>query len=241
MSIKTKSIFPICLALAISAQIATTNAGPAPGIHDTEIFKSFQLDLDYGEGRDDNVTSWDFEGRIGGDYHKLQLRSEGEIVDSKTESAEAWVMYSRNVDTFWDLQIGARQIIEPDSVSHLAIGFEGLAPYFIETAAHLFISEEGDLSARLLQEKDFFITQRLVLTPSFEANIYAQDVSNLEIGSGLADAQLQFQGRYELTRRLSPYAYIRYESKFGDTKSIALKSGERKDDFLVALGLRVIF
>jgi copper resistance protein B len=241
VAIKTKSIFVACSALAISCQVWTANAGPAPGIHDTQIFKSFQLDLDYGEGRDAPRGDWDFEAQMGGDYHKLHINSEGEINDSKTESSEIWFLYGRNIATYWDLQVGARQLIEPDEVSQLAIGFEGLAPYFIETTAHLFMSEHGDLSARLVQERDFIFTQKFIITPSLEATIYAQDVSEQDIGSGLANAQIGLQGRYDITRRFSPYAYIRYERKFGDTKSIALEEGERKDDVFVGLGVRAIF
>jgi copper resistance protein B len=209
--------------------------------HGGQVFHMFRLEADYGAGQDDPVGSWDFDGWIGGDYNKLWLKSEGEVVDGKTEQAEFWAMYSRNVATFWDAQIGIRQDTQPESTTYLVAGFEGLAPYFFETEAHLFVSDEGDISARLRQENDFLITQRFILQPYLEANLYAQDVADQEVGAGLANTELGLQARYEITRKFAPYVDVRYERKFGETSSIAKKNGEDNDDFIASVGLRLMF
>ena len=120
-------------------------------------------------------------------------------------------------------------------------GFEGLAPYFFETEAHVFVSDEGDVSARLRQERDFLITQRLIVQPYLEANLYAQDVADQEVGAGLANAEFGIQTRYEITRKFAPCVDVRYERKFGETSSIAKKNGEDNDDFIASLGLRLMF
>ena len=120
-------------------------------------------------------------------------------------------------------------------------GFEGLAPYFFETEAHLFVSDEGDVSARLRQENDFLITQRLILQPYLEANFYAQDVADKEIGAGLSNGEIGLQTRYEITRKFAPYLDLRYERKFGETSSIAKSNGEDNNDFIAAIGLRIMF
>jgi copper resistance protein B len=227
--------------LALSYSNAAWSAEDHMDEHGGQTFHMFRLEADYGAGQDDPVGSWDFDGWIGGDDNKLWLKSEGEVVDGKTEQAEFWAMYSRNVATFWDAQIGIRHDIQPESTSYLVLGVEGLAPYFFETEAHLFVSDEGDISARLRQENDFLITQRFILQPYLEANLYAQDVADQEVGAGLANTELGLQARYEITRKFAPYVDVRYERKFGETSSIAKKNGEDNDDFIASVGLRLMF
>lgn len=209
--------------------------------HSSQLFHMFRLEADAGTGRHDPVQSWDFDGWIGGDSNKLWLKSEGEIKDGKTEQTEFWAMYSRNIATFWDAQIGVRHDTKPESISYLVAGFNGLAPYFFETEAHLFVSDEGDISARLREENDFLVTQRLILQPYLEANFYAQDVADQDVGAGLANAEIGLQTRYEITRKFAPYVDLRYERKFGETSSIAKRNGEDNDDFIASVGLRLMF
>jgi copper resistance protein B len=211
------------------------------GEKSSQIFHMFRLEINSGVGQNDRISSWDFGGWIGGDINKLWLKSEGEVVDGKTESAEFWALYSRNIDTFWDAEIGIRQETQADSTTYLVAGLSGLAKYFFQTEMRLFISDEGDVSTRIRQENDFLLTQRLILQPYLVANLYAQDVANQEVGSGLANGEIGLQTRYEITRKFAPYMDMRYERKFGETSSIAKNKGERNDDFIVSLGLRLMF
>lgn len=205
------------------------------------VFHSFALEADAGVGRKENLRSWDFNGWIGGDFNKLWIKSEGEVSDDHTEQAEIWAMYSRNVAEFWDIQVGIRQDIEPNITSFLVIGTEGLARYFFETEAHLFLSDEGNVSARIRQENDFLLTQKFILQPYAELNIYAQDVSDYESGAGIATGEIGLQTRYEITKKFAPYIDVRYESKFGETAKIAKSSGELQDDAIINAGIRLRF
>lgn len=209
--------------------------------HGGGIFHAFRLETDYGAGTEGPVASWDFEGWIGGDYNKLWLKSEGENSDGKTEQAEFWALYSRNVSTFWDLQAGIRHDTQPHPTTYFVFGTQGLAPFFIETEAHLFISDEGDITARLRREHDLLLTQRLILQPYAEINLSAQDVPEQEIGAGFTEGEIGLQTRYEFTRKFAPYVDFRYERKFGETSSIAKDEGEDNDDFIAAVGLRFMF
>jgi copper resistance protein B len=209
--------------------------------HSAGPFHMFRLESDYGAGQEGPVASWDFEGWYGGDYNKLWLKSEGERSDGSLEQAEFWALYSRNIAEFWDAQIGIRHDTQPASTSYLALGFEGLAPYFIETEVHLFVSDEGDFTARLRREHDLLITQRLILQPYGEINLSAQDVEEQEIGAGFTEGEIGLQTRYEITRKFAPYVDLRYERKFGETASIAEDEGEDNDDFVAALGIRFMF
>jgi copper resistance protein B len=209
--------------------------------HEAGPFHAFKLETDIGAGQEGTVSSWDFDGWIGGDYNKLWLKSEGEHADGKTEQAELWALYSRNVAEFWDIQAGLRHDFQTHSTSYAVFGFEGLAPYFIETEAHLFVSDEGDVTARLRREHDLLITQRLILQPYGEINLSAQDVEEQEIGAGFTEGEIGLQTRYEITRKFAPYVDLRYERKFGETSSMAKDEGEDNDDFIAAVGLRLMF
>ena len=209
--------------------------------HGNQIFHAFRLETEYGAGSEGSVASWGFDGWIGGDVNKLALKSEGERGESELEQAEFWALYSRNVATFWDLQAGIRHDTQPQSTTYFVFGTEGLAPYFFETEAHLFLSEDGDLSVRIGQENDFLITQRLILQPYAEIELSAQDIPEKHIGAGFTHGEIGLQTRYEITRKFAPYVDFRYERKFGETSSIAKDEGEDNDDFIAAVGLRLMF
>ena len=216
---------------------------PASHAHDDmTMFHAFRLEMAAGEDRNNqSVSNWDLDGWVGGDDNKLWLKSEGAVVGHNTQTAENWAMYSRNIATFWDAQAGMRYDDHPESTSYFVAGFTGLAPYHFETEAHFFFSNEGDVSFRLREENDFLLTQKLILQPFLELNIYAQDVKELDVGSGLADASVGLQLRYEVTRKFAPYIEVSYDSLFGDTADIADAQGEHTSDSSITAGIRLMF
>lgn len=232
--------------LLVTGLLATVLSFPALAMdgmddHGSQIFHAFRFETDYGGGQSGAVASWDLDGWIGGDYDKLWIKSEGENADGKLEQAEFWALYSRNVSTFWDVQAGLRHDTQPSSTSYLVLGVTGLAPYFFETEAHLFLSDDGDLTARLREENDFLLTQRLILQPYAEINLSAQNVPKQDIGAGFTNGEIGLQTRYEITRKFAPYIDVRYERKFGQTSSIAKSNGEDNDNLIGSIGLRLMF
>ena len=209
--------------------------------HGGEIFHMFRSETDYGGGNDGAVASWDVKGYVGTDEDKLYLKTEGEHKDGKLETAEAWALYSRNIVMFWDAQAGIRYDLKPNSTAYLALGFNGLAPYWFETEAHLFVSQQGHVSARLREENDFLLTQKLILQPYTEFNVYLQDAPENDAGAGIGDGKIGLQTRYEFTRKFAPYVDVHYGRKFGETASIATSNGESKDEAVAAVGLRLMF
>ena len=245
MHIKTL-LLATFLMLPVSAFAADDMANMTPEEmaheHGGGIFHMFRSETDIGSSTDgDTNASWDVKGYVGTDEDKLYLKTEGEHKDGKLESAEFWALYSRNIATFWDAQAGIRYDAGPDSTAYLALGFNGLAPYWFETEAHLFISEHGDVTARLRQENDLLLTQKLILQPYLEVNLSAQEVHEQEIGAGVVDGQIGLQTRYEFTRKFAPYVDVHYGRKFGETASIATSNGEDKDELVGAVGLRLMF
>jgi copper resistance protein B len=214
---------------------------PTAWAGETPIFHKFQLETDYGGGSAGGLARWDFKGWAGGDTHKLWLKSEGQYRAGNLEDAEVWALYSRAVSTFWDVQAGLRRDIKPYATSYLTVGLNGLAPYFIETEAHLFVSDAGDVSLRLRGETDFLFTQQLILQPYVETRLFATDIPAQDIGAGLSSGQVGLQTRYEITRKLAPYFDISYSQKFGRTASFAEDEGQESGALVAAIGLRLMF
>ncbi|TKW61114.1 MAG: copper resistance protein B [Blastochloris viridis] len=237
----TKALIAL-MALPIVAQAQDMNhAGhDMAKEHGGETYHMMRLETDYGAGPHGNFGRWDLDGWIGTDENKLWLKSEGEQGKSKLEDAEFWAMYSRNVATFWDVQAGIRHD-EPDSTTYAVFGVNGLAPYWFETEAHMFVSDKGDVSARLREENDFLLTQKLIAQPYAEINLYAQDVPEKHVGAGISDGKIGLQTRYEFTRKFAPYVDFSYGRKFGETAAIAKTNGEDNNEFIGAVGLRLMF
>lgn len=234
------------LLLPLIALITASLAIPALASeeHGSAVYHAFHLETGLGvagDGANAGFADWDFDGWIGTDENKLWLKSEGERESGVTNQAEFWAMYSRNISMFWDAQIGIRHDTQPHSLTYAVIGFEGLAPYFFETEAHLLISEDGDVSARIRQENEFLFTQKLIAQLYVEANLYAQDVTEMGIGSGLSDAEFGIQTRYEIQRSFAPYIDVKYEREFGKTSSITQRNGGDNDAVIVTLGFKFLF
>ena len=211
------------------------------GEHGPSLFHSFRLETDIGNSHGNALTRWDLDGWIGKDRDKLWLKSEGDVTHEGTQKSEFRAMYSRNVAEFWDAQIGLRQDIQPETTSYLTLGVDGLAPYYFETEAHLFVSDKGDTTVRIKERNDLLITQRLIAQPYLEINLSAQDVPELGIGSGITSGEVGLQTRYEFAREFAPYIDLRYESKFGTTAKWAGNSGENRDGFIAGAGVMLKF
>ena len=95
--------------------------------------------------------------------------------DSFCSCLESLARLSRTFAPFWDLQVGVRQDVlfgsGPDRDRTFAVlGVEGLAPYWFEVTPALFISDDGDVSARFTATYDLLLTQRLIAQPRVEVN-----------------------------------------------------------------------
>ena len=182
------------------------------------------------------------EGWIGKDLNKLWFKGEYEHVDGSTEEAELQALYSRGIAPFWDAQIGIREDFKPEpSRSWLALGFQGLAPYWFELDTAMFIGESGRTAFRLEAEYDLLFTQRLILSPELEINAYGKNDEDTGTGSGLSDAQFGLRLRYEIRREFAPYIGINWYKKYGNTADYAREEGEGVSDTSVVIGIRAWF
>lgn len=216
---------------------------PEP-VLDSEI-RSFVLfeQLEYRRNEGSDSFNWDAQGWIGGDYQRAWFKTEGQKdFDGTARAAEVQVLYSRLIAPFWDLQAGARYDIEPDPARGFAVlGIQGLAPYFFEVDAAAFVSDEGDVSARVEATYDLLLTQRLIAEPRLEIDVAVQEVEELGIGQGFNDVELGLRLRYEIVREFAPYVGVSWSRELSETADFARREGEDVDNFAVVLGVRAWF
>jgi copper resistance protein B len=199
--------------------------------------------LEYRERSGRDGYAWDAQGWYGGDRDKLWLKSEGEgAFGTRLERGEVQALWSRAIDPWFDLQLGLRHDFGhgPDR-SHLALGVQGLAPFWFEVDAAAFVSDKGDVSARVEAEYDLRITQKLILQPSAEVEFSLADVPELGIGSGLSSAEAGLRLRYEIRPEFAPYIGVEYQRGFGDTARFRRLAGEKAGGWRLLAGLRLWF
>lgn len=186
---------------------------------------------------------WDVQAFWGGDLDRFVMKSEGEgsFANGHVESAEVQALWSHAIGPWFDLQAGARLDLEPETRSHLVFGVQGLAPYMWHVDAAAFLSDRGDLTARIEAEYDQKITQRLILQPRVEAVLSAQDIPERDTGSGLTKVEAGLRLRYELAREFAPYIGVGWEQKLGETRRIARTNSENPSSVRVLLGIRAWF
>lgn len=213
---------------------------PAP-VMDRPLLPFILIDrLEHRWQKGNDALTWDAQGWFGGDYNKLWLKSEGErIRGAGTEEADLQALYARRISPYWHLQAGVRRELKPSPAqSYGVLAIQGLAPYWFETEASLFL-RGGEVSGRLEAEYDQLITQRLILQPRIETNFSGEADPRRGIGSGFNDVQLGLRLRYEIRREFAPYLGITWRRKVGDTADIARGRGEDVKEYGIVAGIRV--
>ena len=187
-------------------------------------------------------NAYDFQGRIGKDYDKLVLKAEGEIDEGKVHEARTELLWSHATSAYWDTQLGVRHDsgIAP-SRNWLALGMQGLAPYWFEIDATAYVSDQGRSALRLSAEYELLFTQKLILQPRIEVNFYGVKDEERDIGAGLSSMVSGLRLRYEIRREFAPYIGVDWSSKFGETANLATAAGVNINDTNIVAGIRAWF
>jgi copper resistance protein B len=189
-----------------------------------------------------NAAVWDAEGWYGGDYNKVWLRSEGERVGGTTQNARADLLWDHTFARWWSVQAGGRQDFGAGPArTWAAIGVQGLAPYWFDTEATFYAGEQGRTAMRLKTEYELLFTQRVILQPEGEANLYGKSDPARRLGSGLSDLEIGLRLRYELRREFAPYIGIVWSRQFGGTADRVRESGGNPSEVQFVAGLRAWF
>lgn len=212
-------------------------------VHDQSVnfFVLFdQLEWQTGSGAD--ALSWDTKGWIGQDRNRFWFRSEGDRADGRTEQAQTNLLYGRAIARWWDVIAGVRLDTLPDTPrSALAFGVQGLAPYWFEVEASAYVEPSGRTHLRVETEYEQLITNRLVLQPLVEFEIYGRADRERRIDTGLSTGELGLRLRYEFRREFAPYVGVVWTRKFFGTADLARAAGEDVVGARLAVGLRTWF
>ncbi len=158
------------------------------------------------------------------------------------EQAEIQALWSHAIDPWFNLQGGVRYDFRPDPErAHLVLGIEGLAPYWFEIDAAAFLSDKGDVTARLEVEYDQRLTQKLILQPRVEFDLSAQDAPEIGLGSGLSNAEAGLRLRYEFVPEFAPYIGVAYDRAFGGTADFRRADGDDVGGWSFLVGVRTWF
>jgi copper resistance protein B len=183
------------------------------------------------EGRADGSNSefrWDGEGWIGTDTNRAWFKSEGFTSGGQVSDGDIEALYDRPLPRlrYFDGQIGVREDV--DSGPHrtwLALGIEGLAPGFLQFEPTLYLRDGGHVAGRVTGSYDLLLTQRLIAQPEIEMNFYSRRDPARLLGTGLTDLDTGIRVRYEIRRKLAPYAGFAYTRDFGETARLVRQSG----------------
>ena len=197
--------------------------------------------LEYNEGSDNTV--FDLQGWYGTTYNRFVVKAEGEITDDKLEESQTELLWSRALNAYFDTQLGVRldQYDEGRNRQWLAVGVQGLAPYWFELDITAYLGDSGRTALAIEAEYELLLTQKLILQPRAELNIYGKSDLENGLGSGLSDLAIGLRLRYEFSRQFAPYVGVEWSDAYGDTADYRKTSGQALSDTQLVAGLRFWF
>lgn len=200
-----------------------------------------QLEGRYAPGGTD--FRWDGEAWFGGDYNKIWLKSEGTLEKGRLSDGDHELLYTRAISPYWNLQGGVRMDLDDGPTRTWgAFGIEGLALYEFEFGATAYVSDRGRFAARIEGSYDFLLTNRLILQPQAEFNLYTKsDAGRHQAGAGLSDVDAGLRLRYELWRKFAPYVAVTYSGYLTQARRIARDQHDDTGSVRFSLGVRSWF
>ena len=182
-------------------------------------------------------TSW-----FGGDINRGWIRLNAESDEGRLESASVDALWGRSFSRWWDVVAGVRQDVRPgDPQTWAAVGIQGLAPQWFEVELTGYVGGNGRTAARLEVEYELLLTNRLMLQPLLQMDLYGKGDPERGIGAGLSSIETGLRLRYEIRRELAPYVGVTWDRRLFGTADIARSAGEETGRARLAFGLRTWF
>lgn len=210
-------------------------------LNDEHSFGSVLIDsFERAKGKDGISTNYGIQAWFGRDYDRVVLKAEGDLAGGKLEEARTELLWGHAFASYWDTQVGVRHDSgDGPNRTWLAVGVQGLAPHWFEVDATAYVGDAGRTALRFEAEYEVLLTQKLILQPSTEWNLYGKADPAKGIGSGLTDASAGVRLRYEFSRHFAPYLGVEWSRKFGSTAAMARMAGERTSDTRWVAGVRL--
>lgn len=188
------------------------------------------------------LATYDLQAWYGRDYDRIVLKAEGDYDNGTLEEAQTELLWGHAVASFWDAQLGVRYDSgDGPNRTWLALGVQGLAPYWFELDITAYVADEGRTALSLEAEYELLLTQKLILQPRVEMDWYGKDDAERGIGSGFSKASAGIRLRYEFRREIAPYIGFEWAGVFGDTKNYAKAAGQDSSETRFVAGLRFWF
>lgn len=197
--------------------------------------------LEYQE--DSESTVYDVQAWYGTTYNRFVIKAEGDIADGTLEESSTDLLWGHALNAYFDTQLGVRldQYDAGKDRQWLALGVQGLAPYWFELDVTAYVGDNGRTAVSAEAEYELLLTQRLILQPRAELNLYGKDDPESGLGSGLSDLALGLRLRYEFSRQFAPYIGVEWTDTYGDTADYRRAASDDTSDTQIVAGLRFWF
>lgn len=213
--------------------------------HAATTFHAVKAELIVGQTDSAPSQALQLDAWWGSDTNKIWLKSEVERQAGQTERQEWWALYSRNISDFWDVQAGLRYDAsseqQTDHNQYVVLGLHGLAPYFIETDAHVFWQEPDKFGARLNLETTLQLSQAWQLRPELRLDLNGQNHADTLQGAGLSQSEWGAQLRYATRREFVPFVEFKQQRLWGNTREFAQQNGVAHNQMLYGLGVALLY
>jgi copper resistance protein B len=121
------------------------------------------------------------------------------------------------------------------------LGLHGMAPYFFETDAYLYIGQDRQVSFNLETERDLLLTQKLIIQPYLDINVVLSDDSNYAKKTGLNSVQVGLETRYEINKKVMPFMDVAYDYNKGVQETAWQKASSSENEWFYGAGIRFKF
>jgi copper resistance protein B len=191
---------------------------------------------------DGSGANVDAKGWMGQDRDRFWFRAEGDGDDGRMKEVGTDVLYGRQFSRWWDFVAGVRQDFEPGSpLTWAAVGIQGIAPYWFDIELTGYVGPSGRTRFRGEVEYELLLTNRLVLQPLVEVELFGKSDPERGIGAGVSTAEVGLRLRYEFKRELAPYVGITWLNGWGPTAGSSDADGRDTDGGRLVAGLRFWF
>lgn len=197
--------------------------------------------LEYNTGS--KSTVYDLSGWYGTTYDRFVVKAEGDIANGRLEESQTDLLWGHAVSAYFDSQLGVRfdQYDEGKNREWLALGMQGLAPYWFELDMTAYLGSNGRTAFTIEAEYELLFTQKLILQPRVEMSLHGKNDPDNGVGQGLSDISAGLRLRYEFTRQFAPYFGVEWSGAYGNTADYRRTAGEQAKDTQFVAGLRFWF
>lgn len=197
--------------------------------------------LEYYE--DSDSALFDLQAWYGTTFDRFVVKTEGDFDDEQLEESQTDLLWGHAFTAYFDTQLGIRldQYDEGRNRQWLAFGIQGLAPYWFELDATIYIGNSGRSALSFEAEYELLLSQKLILQPRAELTLYGKDDPDNGLGSGLSDLSMGLRLRYEFSRQFAPYLGVEWSEAYDDTANYLRAGGQDISTTQFVAGLRFLF